>query len=117
MGSTRQSGFNCRIDVATGVLLVTLGLGLSGCQQRVQVLRFAKPGATNEQFQKDRYECIQQSKKPVSGAYVNAYGGGASSNVVVDRGTLVSCLAVKGYTVSPEGEFTAPPGGVVPLAN
>jgi hypothetical protein len=89
---------------------------LAACAAQ-QTLRYSKPGATNEQFQKDRYECIQQARKPVSSAYVGAYGANAESNVAVDRGMFVSCLAVRGYTVRPDGEFTAPPGGQVYTVN
>jgi hypothetical protein len=93
---------------------------LAACQQSnpPQPVRFSKPGATDAQFQKDRYACIQQARTPVSSALVNAYGGGsAANNVYVDRGTLMSCLAARGYSVRPDGEFAAPPGSSVTAIN
>jgi hypothetical protein len=59
---------------------------------------------------KDRYECLQEAQQRVSGAYVNSYGGAASSRVVASCGVWVSCLGARGYTVDPDGPLAAPPG-------
>jgi hypothetical protein len=63
-------------------------------------MRFSKPGATDAQFQKDRYACIQQARTPVSRPLVDAYGGSGASNVYVDRGTS---SAVWLHEVTPSG--------------
>jgi hypothetical protein len=100
------------------IIFIIIAGALVGCVQKPPVQqRFSKPGATNEQFQKDRFECIQAASIRVSGASYNAYGGSGASNVRVDRATLVGCLASRGYVVSPEGEFSAPPGGAVMTVN
>jgi hypothetical protein len=99
--------------------LIAVAVTLVGCQpvKPIPTVRFSKPGATNEQFQKDRFECIQASQIRVSGASYNAYGGASASNVRVDRGTIISCLAARGYVADPQGEFAPPPGGQVMLVN
>jgi hypothetical protein len=65
------------------------------------------------QFMKDRCECLQDAEQRVSGAYVNAYGGAASSQVVPSCGVWVSCLGARGYVVDPNGDLAAPPGMMV----
>ena len=88
------------------------------CQRpAVQPLRFSKPGATNEQFLTDRYQCIQEARTRVSAASYGTYGGGAASNVYVDRGTMLSCMAARGYIAGLDGQFSAPPGGVIVMIN
>ena len=100
------------------ILLLAAAVAIAGCQQKpLPNVRYSKAGATEEQFNKERYECIQQSKVRVGSAYYNAYGGGASTAVLVDRGTMLSCMAAKGYKVTPDGEFTAPPGAQVRTVN
>ena len=71
------------------------------------------PHTTQEQFMKDRYECLQQAQQPVSGAYVNAYGGASSSQIVANGGVWISCLEARGYTTDPNGDLVAPPDMVV----
>jgi hypothetical protein len=96
--------------------LAAVGLLLSGCataRPPVQMIRYSKPGGTQEQFMKDRYECLQESQQRVSGAAVDAYGGAANSQVVTKCGLWVSCMGARGYTVDPTGNLSAPPGMVV----
>jgi len=58
----------------------------------------------------DRYECLQQAQQPVSGAYVNAYSGASSSQIVPSCGVWLSCLGARGYILDPAGDLSAPPG-------
>jgi outer membrane lipoprotein SlyB len=102
-----------------GALLVAIAAALAGCHQPETsvVYTYSKPGATNEQYQKDRFECIQASQIRVGAASYGAYGGYAASNVRVDRGTMVSCLASRGYALDANGQFGPPPGGKVEMVN
>jgi hypothetical protein len=74
---------------------------------------WTKAGATEEEFMKDRYECLQQAQQRVSGAFVNGYGGAASSEVVSNCGVWVSCMGARGYTLDPNGNLNAPQEMVV----
>jgi len=98
---------------STAILFAILGSIVSGCATQPQTLRYSKAGATQDEFMKDRYECLQEAEQRVSGAYVNAYGGAASSRVVANCGIWVSCMGARGYTVDPSGSLAAPPGMAV----
>jgi hypothetical protein len=72
--AAESEGENYECEWAT---LIAIAVTLVGCQptKPIPIVRFSKPGATNEQFQRDRFECIQASQIRVSGASYNAYGG------------------------------------------
>jgi hypothetical protein len=95
--------------------LVILCFILGGCAvpQPIPQARYTKYGATQDEFMKDRYECLQQAQKRVSGAYVNQYGGASNSDTVCSFGMWVSCLGSRGYVIDPNGSLAAPPGMVV----
>lgn len=95
--------------------LPAVSLILSACSpmQPIPPARYTKPGATQEQYMKDRYECLQEAEQRVSGAVVNAYGGAANSQVIPSCGVWISCLGARGYTLDPNGDLAAPPGMVV----
>lgn len=99
------------------VMLAAVAAVLAGCQAAPPPTRYSKAGATNEMFQRDRFECIQAAKISVGAAAYGLYGGSAETNVRVDRGSFVSCLAARGYSVNSEGEFAPPPGGAVYTVN
>jgi hypothetical protein len=61
----------------------------------VQYTRWSKEGGTQEQFMKDRYECLKEAKQPNGG-----FACGISS----------ACLGARGYTADPEGKLRVPPG-------
>jgi len=92
-------------------LMVSLLFG--GCANPPQQFRYAKYGATQEEFMKDRYACLQEAQQRVSGAYVDAYGGGSASRVVANCGVWLSCMGARGYQVDPDGNLAAPPAMIV----
>jgi hypothetical protein len=94
----------------TTILLALSTLVVYGCVAQRSLVRYTKPGATQDEFMKDRYECLQEAQQRESGAYVNSYGGAASSRVVASCGVWLSCLGARGYTVDPNGPLGAPPG-------
>lgn len=75
------------------ILLVT---AISGCAP-TYIRWMTTTGATQQQFMNDRYACLQQTQQRVSGAYVNQYGGAASSQVVPPCSAFNACLAARGY--------------------
>ena len=76
-----------------GVALVVAAV--SGCAPTY--IRYINPNATQEQFMKDRYECYQETQQRISGAYVNQYGGAASSRVMPSCSAFNACIAARGY--------------------
>lgn len=56
--------------------LVALALLASAC---AAPMAWNKPGASVADFNTERYQCMQESKQQVSSAYINRYGGAASS--------------------------------------
>lgn len=95
----------------TTVLAVLLTIPVFGCAVNPPqpMLRYSKYGATQEEFMKDRYECLLQSQRQVSGSYVGAYGGASSSSTVCSMGVWKACLGARGYQINPNGELGAPP--------
>jgi len=87
-------------------------IALTGCARVTRV--WTRPGTSQQQFMKDRYECMMQAREQVSQAYANAYGGAANSEGVVNCGIWSGCLGARGYVVDPNGELKAPPGMAVP---
>jgi hypothetical protein len=70
-------------------------------------------GVWQQQFMKDRYECLQEAQQPVSAAAVTPYYGGASSQIATNCGVWISCLGARGYVADPNRDLFAPPGMLV----
>ena len=73
-----------RVMVCVGAFVL-----LVGCARSVWV----KPGASQQDFATDKYECLQQSQQPH--AYVNAYGGASGS--VTNAELFNSCMNARGW--------------------
>ena len=69
---------------------------LAGCSSE---FHFGKPGASQQQRDKDAYECQKESLYSASNAKVNPYGGAASSGVEVNWDLVKACLKARGYTI------------------
>jgi|SRR5215469_4749406 len=81
---------------ATLVASITAILCAYGCTPNY--MRYvSNTDATETQFLQDRYQCLQETAHQVSGAYVNAYGGAASSQVMPSCSAFNACLAARGY--------------------
>jgi hypothetical protein len=104
--------------------VLCLILGLGGCaatDTEIPIFRYAKPGATQADFMRDRFACIQEAQQPRSTAsfYQGAgrdsfHGAGrAEETVVTNRAVFVSCLAAKGYVETPTGDLVARPAAAV----
>lgn len=71
-----------------------LALCLVGCPQV-----WVKPGASQTDFGKDKYDCLQQAQQRVSGAVVNQYGGSASNRVITNDTLFTACMNARGWTL------------------
>ena len=98
---------------AVSIVLSVLLLNACATGAPIVMPRYVKPNATQAEFMRDRYECLQESMRPVSDAYVNRYGGASRSSVVADCGVWRSCLGARGYQPNPKGNLAAPPSMIV----
>ena len=69
---------------------------LAGCSSRFS---YSKSGVSQQQVNKDGYECQKESTYRASNAQVNPYGGTASSGVEVNWNMVKACLRARGYTI------------------
>lgn len=102
------------------IAVYVLILLLAGCQTRPSntggsIARFSHSSATFQQYMQDRYQCIREAQRPVSGAYFGPTNGVASSGVVVSQSMFSACMGARGYWPDPQGQFAPPPGAVVPM--
>ena len=97
-----------RMSLSLGVVVVVL---VAACAaEPPRQLGYAKYGATQEEFMKDRDDCLQQSRRPVLGTYVGTYGLAGGGTTAVNCGVMTACLDARGYAVDPMGNLDAPPG-------
>src|SRR5258706_15331717 len=78
--SNPASSSSCKGDPMSKRLIALGGLLVSACAPML----WNKPGASQNDFSRDRYTCVQQAQQRVAGAQVNAYGGTASNTVVTN---------------------------------
>ena len=76
-------------------LLAASVLFIFGCSQQLWV----KPGASQQDFGVDKYQCMQQAQQRVSGTYVNAYGGASTNKVITNEGLFNACMNSKGWSL------------------
>ena len=70
-------------------------LTIGGCAQNLWV----KPNASQGEFERDRYTCLQQSQQRVGAAQVNAYGGSAVNTVATNDMLFSTCMGSKGWSL------------------
>src|SRR5690348_11555147 len=79
-------------------------LALSACASQ---MAWEKPGASQNEFAQDRYVCMQQSQQPSSSAFVNAYGGAASSGVITNGNLFNACMNSRGWSLRQQASAEA----------
>lgn len=77
------------------VFVITVIALLSGCANNLWI----KQGAGQSEFNQTRYTCLQQSQQGTSSAYINRYGGVASSGVITNDGLFIACMNAAGWTL------------------
>ena len=68
-----------------------------GCARAPEPLVFHSPTAKPGQFERDRYECLQQSQQPHVVGTANAYRASHTGQVVTNIELMISCMAARGY--------------------
>ena len=86
--------------------LLVIG-SLAGCALQPPQGRYTKESGTEEQFMKDRAECIRQATEPRSGAITNGYGSAAESAAVVSCAVWLSCMDARHYRPDSNGRLHA----------
>ena len=90
------------------VVLFILTISIfGGCATQATQGRYTKEGGTQEQFMRDRGECVQQASERRSGMTTNGYGGAADSGVIVNCGKWSSCMTARHYQPDPAGNLHA----------
>jgi len=79
---------------------------LISCSQQPQAL-WLKPGAAPDDFNQERYACLQQSQQPNSTAYLNRYGGAANSSIITNDGLYSACMSSRGWALTPLTDLKA----------
>jgi hypothetical protein len=87
-----------RFALSIGVLLV-----VGGCETPA----WNKQGASLADFNGDKYQCMQQSQQQTSSAYVNRYGGVASSGQSTNEPLFNACMNARGWSLQRQGEVQA----------
>jgi predicted aspartyl protease len=87
------------------VAIIPATLVLFGCA--AQTTTWVKPGLTQEEFAKDRYNCMQQSQQRVSSAFVGQYGGSAVNHVITNDNLFSACMNSQGYSLVSSQQLAA----------
>ena len=77
------------------LVAITTACAVSGCA--APEYRWYKSGATQQSFNQDRYQCMQESQQRVSSSHVNMYGGSSNSSVRINRGLFNACMEARGW--------------------
>lgn len=85
-------------NISKAICLIA-SVSLFGCAKT-----WVKPGSTEAEFNKDKYECLQQSQQQVSGFAFNAYGGAGGSQQKTNDGLFTSCMNARGYSLQNQNQ-------------
>ena len=75
------------------IVMVIICFGLACAPRMIWV----KPDASQDDFSKDKYTCMQEAQQPVSSSTVNAYGGYSGSHVRTNKALFKACMNAKGW--------------------
>ncbi len=101
--------------------ILLMAASMSGCAT-TYIRYLSSNNATQTQFMQDRYQCYQETKQRIYGAFVNQYGGSASSQVLPSCSAWNACLAARGYyrsdttnvaELDAPGSLSVPQGAVI----
>ena len=86
------------------IWLVLSAFVITGCQSPMV---WNRPGATEAEFNSERYRCSAESQQQSSSAYVGKYGGFASSGQTTNEPLYNACMTARGWslqkqTITPE---------------
>jgi len=89
-----------------GVLFIGL-LILSGCATTTPMVWY-KSGASQEEYSRDRYNCLREAQQPVTGSYVNRYAGESSGQIITNNQLYSACMNAKGWFLEPSNPQQVP---------
>ncbi len=75
--------------------VMVVALTITGCAQKLWV----KNNAGQGEFERDRYDCLQQSQQRFGAAQVNAYGGSAVNSMATNDALFSTCMGAKGWSL------------------
>ena len=58
-----------------------------------------KPGASEQDFNADKYQCMQGSQQQTSSVYIGPYGGSGSSGQTTNTPLFTACMQAKGWSL------------------
>ena len=65
-----------------------------------------KPGASTQDFNVDKYQCMQGSQQQTSSVYIGPYGGSGSSGQSTNSPLYNACMNAKGWTLQAQSADT-----------
>jgi hypothetical protein len=81
-----------------GGLLVVLSLTLGGCGSQYY---FSKPGFSQQQYDRDNFECLQAAQQPM---LITPTPGMPAGGMATNKDIYLACFRAKGYIVQNEEE-------------
>jgi hypothetical protein len=72
-------------------------VALAACVVQPPAQRYTRPDTTQDQFMRDRYECLQESQR----------------GPVPSCSLISSCMGARGYILNAGGDLAPPPGMAV----
>lgn len=76
------------------ILVLTAVAFLSGCAQQ-----WTKPGLSQDEFQRDRYTCLQGSQQSQSSFVIGQFTAGGASGMQTNDMLFRACMSSKGYSI------------------
>jgi hypothetical protein len=74
--------------------IIVAGLALGGCETTISHYRNAQhPSYAQAEYDRDSYECRRENQHQV----VEAWGGIAEANTVVNKGMAAACMQARGW--------------------
>lgn len=89
---------------ATAALVALL---MAGCATQPPLAR-DKEGATQAEFERARYRCLQESSGQSAAAVVGPYGAAGSSGIACNYQLYDACMSADGFRLVQGGRFNAP---------
>jgi len=92
------------MHAAKTIAVAAFSLVLLGC---AEPMVWNKSGASQADFNTDRYRCMQESQQQSSSAYVNRYGGYASSGQTTNESLFNACMTAQGWSLGRDNSTDA----------
>lgn len=83
------------------ILFLVICMAVAGCASKGQIapMHWDKPGATQDDFSKDNYSCLQESQQRLMDMNLDAASGIASERVITNGVLFDACMKAKGWNV------------------